>query len=150
FFGPNALANSAAFKPVFSEARLEAFQREALCDLLFLGNLPALRIAAVWLLITYIAWRRNNKLLRFCWIWMLVTVLPIEFLPGRGGACLFIPLFGFALFVSSVFLDIARAVAGFLSREPIFRFAGERALSGVVVAAACIHWASLNYDLKQS
>ncbi len=150
FFGAHALGNQDGYRPVFSLARIENFQRDTLRDLLFLGDLTPARIAAVWLLITYLAFRRDNRLLRFCWAWMLITVVPIEFLPNRGGACLFIPLLGFGLFAAVVFLDVARSAAGFLSREPVFRWAGERALGCAVVAAACCGWADYNRDLKES
>jgi hypothetical protein len=150
FFGPNALSKSPGYVPVFSLARIDAFQRDTLRDLLFLGNLSGPHIIAVWALITYLVWRRNRPVLRFCWVWVLVTPLPIEFLLGRGGACLFIPFFGFAVLAAVIFLDLSRAVAAFLAREPIFRLAGECGLLCIIIAAGCLYWASYNRHLKQS
>src|SRR5206468_2534264 len=43
--------------------------------------------------------------------------LPIVFVPGRGGSCLYIPMVGWAVIVSGIFLAIARLVG----HEPSFR-----------------------------
>src|SRR5439155_19944588 len=69
FFGSHALARLPGYVPVFSLDRVEAFQRDTLRDLLFLGSLSRPQIAAVWALISYLVWRRNRPLLRFCWVW---------------------------------------------------------------------------------
>jgi hypothetical protein len=104
---------------------------------------------ALWALMIYLAWRRKRPVLRFACLCLLVTPLPIEFLMGRAGACLYIPMLFWAIFVSVVFVDIADGVAGFLAREPGFRRAGAVWLSAALVAAGAAWWAHRNAELKR-
>src|SRR4051812_11225827 len=43
-----------------------------------------------------LAFRRPRPVLRFCWAFLLIAPLPIEFLQGRGSASLYIPFIGWA------------------------------------------------------
>lgn len=104
----------------------------------------------VWAILFYLAWRRHRPALRLCWIFMAVTPLPIEFLEGRGNACLYIPLAGWAVFASVVFMDVACSVAGFFADEPIFRRLGRRGLLALIVAVGVFLWAHENRRLQQS
>ena len=83
-------------------------------------------------------------------IFMVVAPLPLEFLEGRGAACLYIPLAGWAVFASVVFVDIARAVSGFLSGEPVFRHLGRQGLLAAIVAGGVFLWVQENQHLKTS
>ena len=148
--GHGGLMQDAGYKPKLSMARVWDFQLRAAWDLYekwqYFGR-PA--VVAIWILMFYIAWRRPRPVLRFACLALLVTPLPIEFLIGRGGACLYIPLVAWAIFVSVLFVDIADAIAGFLAGEPGFRRLGRVRLSAVLVAAGALLWAHRNADLKR-
>jgi hypothetical protein len=45
-----------------------------------------------------IAWRARSRALRFAWLFVLVSPLPIAFVLPRGAAQYYIPLFGWALY----------------------------------------------------
>ena len=123
--GPEGLATQAAYGPVFSMHRVWLFQMEALNTLLVFWK-PFTRVDVVlfWLAILYVSFRRRRPALRFCCAFLLLTPLPVEFLAGRGEATLYLPMAAWAVIVSVVFVDIARAASTFLAQEPILRGLG--------------------------
>jgi hypothetical protein len=134
--GPEALTNGSGYRPVFSMARFLDFQRrEKLNFLLYWPCHGWIALAVLWVLLLYLAMRRPRPVLVFCLIFMVVTPLPVEFLEGRGGACLAIPLAAWAIFAATVFLDIARAIGRFLAGEPGLRRVGHERLTAAAVAA---------------
>jgi hypothetical protein len=150
-FGIDPLTNYPGYWPVFSLARFTDFHIRALSDLLRSWDYFGWHgVLLVWAILFYLAWRRHRPALRFCWIFMAVTPLPIEFLEGRGNACLYIPLAGWAVFAAVVFTDLALSVAGFLEHVPIFRRLGRRGLLALIVAVGVFFWAHENRRLQQS
>jgi hypothetical protein len=149
-FGADPIIGNSAYRPVFSLARIKDFQKGSLYDLLAHLVHPGWHgVLAIWILVTYLAWRRNRPVLRFCWAYMLLTPIPIEFLAWRFQGCLYIPLAGWAIFASVVFLDLARAGASFLAGEPIFRRLGRKGLLAILVAAMVFFWAQRMSFLKK-
>ena len=148
--GENGLVQDAGYVPKLSMARVWKFQTESLGDLFEKWQFfERADIVALWVLLFYLAWRRKRPVLRFACLCLLVTPLPIEFLIGRAGACLYIPMLFWAIFVSVVFVDIADGAGGFLAREPGFRRAGAAWLSAALVAAGAAWWAHRNAELKR-
>ncbi len=148
--GKGGLMHDAGYVPKLSMARVWKFQIECFADLFekwqYFGRAD---VVALWAAMFYLAWRRPRPVLRFACLSLLVTPLPIEFLIGRAGACLYIPMLAWAIFVSVVFVDIADGVAGFLAREPGFRRAGRAWVSAALVAAGALFWAYRNADFKR-
>jgi hypothetical protein len=147
-WGVDALTGMVGYRPVFSLQRVHDFQRTFLGDAAFLhagwGG-----ILAFWAVVTYLAWRPGARtVLRFCWLFLLLAPLPIEFLPGKSQACLYIPMIGGAVFAAVVLVDVARAAADFLSREPLFGRLGRPALFAVLLAAAVFYWGRVNLNRK--
>ena len=147
-WGVDALTGMEGYRPVFSLQRVHDFQGIFLRDAAFLhagwGG-----ILAFWAVVTYLAWRPGARtVLRFCWLFLLLAPLPIEFLPGKSQACLYIPMIGGAVFAAVVLVDGARAAADFLSREPIFGHLGRPALLAVLLAAAVFYWGRVNLNRK--
>ena len=147
-WGVDALTGMEGYRPVFSLQRVHDFQRTFLRDAAFLhagwGG-----ILAFWALVTYLAWRPGARtVLRFCWLFLLLAPLPIEFLPGKSQACLYIPMIGGAVFAAVVLVDGARAAADFLAREPLFGRLGRPALLAIVLAAAVFYWGRVNLNRK--
>src|ERR1017187_8967651 len=124
-FGPNALMRNAAYRPELSLHRVFAFEKTAMGDLFLSWEKFGWRgVLAVWVLLAWLAWRKQRPVLRFCWVFLMLTPLPLAVLLGRGAACLYIPLAGWAVFAAVVLTDVAGAVARFLAKEPLFRRAG--------------------------
>jgi hypothetical protein len=149
-FGNGGLIHDAGYVPKLSMARVWAFQLRTFSDLLekweFFGRAG---IVAIWVVMFYLAWRRPRPVLRFACLALLVVPLPIEFLIGRAGGCLYIPMMVFAMFVSVVFVDAADSAARVLAREPGFRVLSPARLSALLVAAGALYWAYHNADLKR-
>lgn len=149
-FGPEPLIAAVAYRPVFALQRARDFQRLSLGELLFGWGSGWGGILLLWAALAYLAWRRDREALRFAWWFMVLTPLPIEFLVGRGQACLYIPLAGWAVFASVIFVDLAGALARVLEREPFGRRLGRSGIVAVLVAVAVFFWARQNRQYKRT
>jgi len=149
-FGPDPLLNAPGYRPIFSLHQVRQFQTTSLGDLLLNQHYSGwVRILGMWALLLYLAWRRDRPVLRFCWWFVLITPLPVEFLEHRTGANLYVPLAGMAIFGAVIFADLARWLAGVPARETIFRRVDRRVLLAVIVAAGVYFWAHRNHYLKE-
>jgi hypothetical protein len=149
-FGPGAMMQSSAYRPELSLHRLLAFERTAMGDLFLAWERFDWRgVVAVLVLLAWLAWRRQRPVLRFGWVFLMLTPLPIAVIPGRGAACLYIPLAGWAVFAAVVLTDVAGAAARFLAEEPIFRRAGYAGLFAAILCASFFCWAKRNDYLKR-
>ena len=148
-FRAGGLMDEFAYRPAFTGARLIDFQIRSLDDLLIRPHpLDPLDVAVFWILLTYLAWRRARPILRLCWWMAALAPLPIEFLPGRAGACLAIPSIALAIFAAVTAVDLAHAAAGFLAGERAFAPLGRRNLFAAVLLAGASLWAWHNADLQ--
>jgi hypothetical protein len=147
---PDALASDAGYRPVFSIAQALDFQFRSFRDLLGGYSVSMTTIAWVWVVLFWLAFRRPRPVLRFCWIFLLIAPLPIEFLPGRGGACLYVPFIGWAIFLAVMCVDVANGVASFLAAEPVFGRLGRQRLFALLVAGCVTLWGRENDWLKRS
>ncbi len=147
---PDALASDPGYRPTFSLAQVFDFQMRSFRD--FAGGyaIPAATVAWVWAILFWLAFRRPRPVLRFCWFFLLIAPLPIEFLPGRGAACLYLPFVGAAIFLAVVCVDLASGVAAFLAAEPVFRRLGEQRLFLLLLAGCVSMWGRENDWLKRS
>jgi hypothetical protein len=149
-FGPDAMMQTAAYRPVLSLHRVFAFERGAMGDLFLSWEKFDWRgVVALWVALLYLAWRRPRPVLRFCWVFLMLTPLPLAVLEGRGAACLYIPLAGWAVFAAVVLTDVAGAVARFLAEEPLFRRAGYAGLLAVILCTSFFFWAKKNDYLRR-
>jgi hypothetical protein len=148
-FGKYALMGNPAYRPVYSWARVADFQERYLTNIFYrLERLDGFATCAIWLLVTYFAWRRNRPLHRFCWIYILLTPLPIEFLIGRDQANLYVTLAGWAIFAATLFTDWLPGAARVLAGEPLFRRFGQPRLAAILASAGMIGlaWGAWNYN----
>jgi hypothetical protein len=121
-FGRYGLMKSPAYRPVYSWQRFMDFEERYIGDIFY--SLPRLDWPTVLLIatvVTWFAWRRNRPLLRFCWFYIWITPLPIQFLEARDQACLYVPLAGWAIFAATLFVDWLPSATRVLSAEPLFR-----------------------------
>ena len=144
-FGGDAVMQAVSYRPELSLHRIFAFEKAAMDSLFLAGQTFNWRgVVFVWLLLAYLAWRRPDPALRFCWIFLIFTPLPLAVLEGRGAACLYIPLAGWAVFAAIMLTDLASAAARFLASEPLFRRAGFALMFAAVLLAALLTWAKEN------
>ena len=120
--GPEAMTKTSGYRLVFSRFRFMDFQRRQLRDMLTAWPYRGwMAMAILYLLLLYIERRKPRPYLAFCWIFLWIAPLPIEFLEGRDGACLAVPAVAWIIFAATVFVDMARALARFLAGEPALR-----------------------------
>jgi len=143
-FGPDPLVNAAGYRPIFSLHQVQQFQTAALGDLLLNQHYSGwMRILAMWALLFFLAWRRDRPVLRFCWWFVLIAPLPVEFLEHRTGANLYVPLAGMAIFGAVIFVDLVAWLATVLRRVD------RRVVLAVTIAAGVYFWAHRNHHLKE-
>jgi hypothetical protein len=137
--GPDSLTNLEAYRPVFTlERYLES--TTAFLNTLFYqptegGFFGPWQVLLAAVLLLAIAWKAGQKHLLLMWFFIFITPLPITFLPGRGGGCLYIPLVGWAIFLGSLLVSLA----GMLAKAPLLR-ALPPAAAPVALALAFTAW----------
>ena len=150
-FAPNALRHQPGYHLVFSRARVLDFQTKSLSDFFLTYHLFDWRwVLSIWAILTFIAFRRQSPVLRFCWVWMLLTPLAIFFADNRHGGNLYTSLPGWAVFAAIVLADVIRAASGFLAGEPIFRRLGRPAITALLTALLVFGWARENRWFQQT
>lgn len=143
------LAHQPGYAVAPSWTRLLEFQQRAWRDLLLLDHdIRVVSVGVAWLVLTYLAFRRDRPILRFCWLFLVISPLPVEFLEGRGQAVLAVPLIGAAIFVSVIFADAAAALADGLRTEPLFGWFGRNGRLAIIVAAGLFVFGVRNRDVK--
>ena len=148
-WGSDVIHNS-AYTPKFTMDRVWAFQIESMGDLFEKwAYFDRAHIAILWALLFYLAWRRPRPVLRFAFLLLLLSPLPIEFLIGRVQGCLYIPMIAWAIFAAVVFIDVVDGLAGFLSQEPVLRHLRREWLAAALLAVGIVLWIRQNADLKQ-
>ena len=138
-FGPDPLMKNSAYSPVFSIQRILDFQKGSITDLLCLPFVPDLfGVAVVWSLLTCLAWMGNRPALRFCWVFMIVTPLPIEFLVERYQGALYIPMAAWVVFGALVIVRATAALSTNLAAGRAFRFTSRKRIELSLMAAAVL------------
>ena len=138
-FGADPLMAQEAYRPALTATRF--FENSSLfLNQFFYGGafFTTPRTLLLWAATFWLAWRRPRPVLRFAWLFLLLSPLPIVFLKGRVHACLYLPLAGWAIFLAVAFEDVARGLAGWLEGEPLIGRAGRRALFAALVALALV------------
>jgi hypothetical protein len=149
-FGSTGLTKISAYRLVFSRERIVDFQGRYIGDIFYhLPRFEWLATLLIWLAVTYLVWRRKRPLLRFCWFYVLLTPLPIEFLQDRGRACLYVCLAGWAVLAATLFTDWLASATRVVAAEPLFRRLGPRRVCAVLAAAGMILFARESWHFKQ-
>jgi hypothetical protein len=150
-FGRDALMKQAAYTPVISLTRWKTFQTRSLGEIfLAWGQFQMRDVALLWFAVFYLALRLNRPVLWFCCLFVAVTPLPIEFLEGRGGACLYVPLLGWAIFAAVIFRETVKLLSRVLMGDPVLRHLGAQSICAVLIATGMFLWAAENRQLKNS
>jgi hypothetical protein len=138
--GAESLLRNPQYQPAFS---LRVFLRsnvDFFKELFYLDPnswLNAQWLLIVWLLLAYIAYRRRENYLKWATLMIVVAPLPIALIPGRDGACLYIPWFGWALWLAA----LGTACSSYVSREPLLRrLPRDLALAIPLVLIVAVWW----------
>lgn len=106
--GAETLLNHPAYRPVFT---LQQFLATS-CN--FVGDMFDLQqrfqtwwLLAIWAAMLAVAWLSRSRSLRFAWLFVMLSPLPIAFLLPRGAAQYYLPWFGWTLFVAVLVTNAA-------------------------------------------
>ncbi|HLH19782.1 MAG TPA: hypothetical protein VKX45_21340 [Bryobacteraceae bacterium] len=142
------LAHEGGYAATYSLDRWAAFQRQQFRDIFLQSNDPGWAVlAAVWLLITYLAWRSPRPVLRFCWVFLIIGPLPVEFLEGRGMAVLAVPFLSWAILAGILAHGLMRAIADAIANDPGLRRLHPRTRLACVVAVFLLAWGAWNWGI---
>jgi hypothetical protein len=73
----------------------------------------------LWLLLAAIAWLSRSRALRFAWLFLMLSPLPVAFILPRGVAQYYIPRFGWSLYAGALInLVISAILRRFPSKHP--------------------------------
>jgi len=118
--GSGALIKNGAFRPLFTWQRFTESNVLYLDTFLYRSpnhGFTAFTLLLTWVALIYIAWRRREKYFWLMVSFVIVTPLPIAFIPPRAAGCLYIPLVGWAIILSTLYLSLATL----LKNEPPLR-----------------------------
>ncbi len=73
-------------------------------------------LIALWSVMLAVAWLSRSRALRFAWLFIMLSPLPLAFIPERGVAQHYIPMFGWALYAAAL-LDLGLDWAFPFSRD---------------------------------
>lgn len=114
-FGSDSLTKMEAYRPEFTWGRYWESTTRFVNEILYMPNNNVFGPASVFALalaLLCLAWLSRKKHLLLMWFFLWIGPLPITFVPGRGGPCLYLPLMGWAVVVVTLFLWLSSALAG--------------------------------------
>ena len=126
--GPLAYSD---FQPIFSWDRFMTTSRGFVTELLFQNHtVPSILVLIIWLILFVIAWASKSPALKFAWLFIMLSVIPVAFIAPRGAAQYYIPLFGWVLYAAtalvqgSIYLFDTHWMAMFKPSRPALLFLG--------------------------
>jgi hypothetical protein len=118
--GANSLAANPAYRPQLTWGRFMETSRHFLSELIPMNIAwNDARVVALFGVLALIAWAARSKALRFAWLFLIVSPLPIAFIPPRGLAQYYIPWFGWVLFTGTVLVSSIAWLTRKLPADPI-------------------------------
>lgn len=114
-FGPDSLVKMEAYRPEFTWSRYWESTTRFVNEILYMPNNGVFGPAGVFALavvLLCLAWLSRKRHLLLMWFFLWIAPLPITFVPGRGGACLYVPLMGWAVVLVTLFVWLSSALAG--------------------------------------
>jgi hypothetical protein len=140
--GQGSLTQMDAYTPVLRWAPFAESSVRFMNTMFYADGFTMEHVIALWavLLIAGIVGvirRPGNRRWLFLWIWVMVTPLPIAFLPGRGGALLYIVAAGWAIVIAMML----RSVSWLLARH---LFLGR--LGRIAIMLVCLLVCGLEYE----
>ena len=123
--GPESYLENKPYQPVVSWNRFLATSSNFVRDVFWLRSRPPfLAILLIWVALLVLAWRARSRALKFAWLFLMFSVLPVAFI-DRGAPQYYIPLFGWILCAASALATGSRRL--FERLHTPSRLAGARA-----------------------
>jgi Glycine zipper len=131
--GNGTLIRLDPYRPKISWHHFTTSNAKFVSDLLFLNHAitPSI-LLTLWAVVFIYAFMRRDRMLQLMAFWVVIVPLPIAFLvPIRGGACLYLLLYGWAM----IFGKLASDLILLICKPPVFigRSAGAGAVAGAII-----------------
>ncbi len=109
--GSSALARLPGYRPSYSWHEFTTSNALFVNDIFYLSDSQIYHVTTGMLLIGWgaiflYAFLRRDRMLQLMAFWIVITPLPLAFIPLRGGACLYIVLFGWAMIFAKLVSDL--------------------------------------------
>ena len=143
--GSGALAKVTGYTPDYSWHRFTESNAHFLGELFYrLVPIDAGMVLVALALVFLYAFLRRDRMLQLMAFWIVITPLPLAFIPLRGGACLYILLFGWAM----IFAKFASDLITLTSKSSILlgQGVGVGATTGAIIGGAAtnrIRWTAI-------
>ena len=137
-YGTGSVTRFDPYRPRYSWHNFITSNTSFLGELLYLPNaITPTTLLLLWAAVFIYAFFRRDRMLRLMALWVVIVPLPIAFLhPIRGGGCLYLLLFGWAMIFARATCDLIALVVSRTNR--IARIA---LVSGLAVLFAIFtHW----------
>ena len=119
----NSLLSIQPYVPVFTWDRFMTTSRTFLSGLFIRRHLLSAGVLlALWSGMLVTAWVSKSRPLRFAWLFLVLSALPIAFIDPRSPAQYYIPFFGWVLYAATLLVGITKFLWRLLpnsSREPL-------------------------------
>jgi hypothetical protein len=119
-YGISRFGAYTAYTPHYSWAAFTTSNARFVSQFFFLfpnHSITGGMLLAVWALVFVYAFLRRDRMLQLMAVWIVITPLPLAFVPPRGGASLIIILFGWAMIFAKLVSDLSLLVV----RLPLLR-----------------------------
>jgi hypothetical protein len=115
--GANSLTQAKIYQVEYSWHRFTAANRHFIDEIFYqlIPNhiAPGVVLFTAWGLVFSYAFLRRDRLLQLMAFWVVITPLPLDFVTLRGDACLYIPLFGWAMILAKLVSDAITLISRF-------------------------------------
>jgi hypothetical protein len=110
--GSEALIANPAYRPLITWDRFMATSRHFPGDITNTGDWPAWGVLALWALLFAVAWCARSRTLKFAWLYLMLSPLPVAFISGRGAAQYYLCWFGWVLYGATVLVGGLKFATG--------------------------------------
>jgi hypothetical protein len=110
--GAGALIGLDAYRPRYSWHHFVTSNATFVGELLFLDHLVSPKVLPLlWAIVFIYAFIRHDRTLHLMAFWIVIVPLPLAFIPIRGGARLYLVLFGWAMIFAKVAFDLITLIS---------------------------------------
>ncbi len=112
--GADSILTMPAYRPEFTWSRYWESTTRFVNTILYArpgGGFGPASIIALAAVLLFLAWRTRRKHLLFLWCFLWIAPLPVTFVSERGGACLYIPLAGWAMTAAALLVWLSTRAA---------------------------------------
>ena len=134
--GANSLAAIPGYRPQLTWERFMETNRHFLGELIPMNIAwTDVRVLALVGVLAVVAWAARSKALRFAWLFVVLSPLPIAFIPPRGLGQYYIPCFGWTLYCGTA---LVLTIAWFTRKLPVDPVALERVRGPLLLLSLAI------------